>query len=66
MGTFSGVASSLVAGLLADWIVPFVYNIGIVGFRSSLLFWFFVGGLVAMKRLTVVGAVPAVAPGCHG
>ncbi len=60
MGTFSGVASSLAAGLLADWIVPFVYNIGIVGFRSSLLFWFFVGGLVAMKRLTDMAAVPAV------
>ncbi|MCC7035514.1 MAG: hypothetical protein IT179_22060 [Acidobacteria bacterium] len=60
VGTFSGVASSLAAGMLADWIVPFVYNIGILGFRSSMLFWFFVGGLAAMKRLDVARLVPTV------
>lgn len=51
-GTIGGLASSLVAGLLADWIVPFVYNIGIQGFRSSLLFWLFLGGLLALRRFT--------------
>jgi len=59
VGTLSGVASSLVAGLLADWIVPFLYNIGIAGFRSSLLFWLFVGGLVALNRLTAGAVAPA-------
>lgn len=57
-GALGGLAGSLVAGLLADWIVPFVYNIGLVGFRSSLLFWFLLGGLHALGRLTA----PANAP----
>lgn len=61
LGTFSGVASSLVAGVLADWIVPFLYNIGIAGFRSSLLFWLFVGGLVALNRLNAEAAEPVAA-----
>ena len=52
-GTFAGVVASLVAGFLADWIVPFVYNVGIAGFRSSLLFWFFIGGLVVLRRFTI-------------
>ena len=62
LGTLSGVTSSLVAGLLADWIVPFLYNIGIAGFRSSLLFWLFVGGLVALNRLQAGAVEPAAAP----
>lgn len=54
VGVLAGVAGSLVAGLLADWLVPFVYNVGIAGFRSSVLFWFFIGGLLALRRLTEV------------
>jgi O-antigen ligase len=60
MGAMAGLAGSLVSGLLADWIIPFTYNIGVRGFRSSLLFWFFLGGLLAMKRMRSA-AVPAVA-----
>jgi hypothetical protein len=52
VGVLAGLAGSLVAGLLADWIVPFTYNIGLRGFRSSMLFWFFLGGLLALKRIT--------------
>ena len=51
MGVMAGLAGTLVSGLLADWIVPFTYNIGVRGFRSSLFFWFFLGGLLAMKRV---------------
>lgn len=51
VGVLGGVAGSLVSGMLADWIIPFVYNIGIRGFRSSLLFWFFLGGILALKRM---------------
>ena len=58
MGAVAGLAGSLVSGLLADWIVPFTYNIGVRGFRSSLLFWFFLGGLLALKRMRGA-AVPA-------
>jgi O-antigen ligase len=50
-GAVAGLAGSLVSGLLADWIIPFTYNIGIRGFRSSLLFWFFLGGVLALKRI---------------
>ena len=65
VGTLGGVASSLVAGLLADWIVPFLYNIGIAGFRSSLLFWLFVGGLVALNRLMAGAVAPAATSRSH-
>jgi O-antigen ligase len=47
----AGMAGSLAAGFLADWILPFIYNLGIGGFRSSLLFWVFLGAAVAMKRI---------------
>jgi hypothetical protein len=32
-------------------VVPFVYNVGLDGFRSSMLGWLFLGGLVAMEAL---------------
>lgn len=59
VGAIAGLAGSLVAGLLADWIVPFAYNIGLRGFRSSVLFWFFLGGLLALKRITAAAPAPA-------
>jgi len=58
LGAVAGLAGSLVSGLLADWIIPFTYNIGVRGFRSSLLFWFFLGGVLALKRIA-----PEAAPG---
>jgi len=63
VGVVGGLAGSLIAGLLADWIIPFAYNIGIRGFRSSVLFWFFLGGLLAIKRMSLSpNAVLGVAP----
>ncbi|MGQ9768595.1 MAG: O-antigen ligase family protein, partial [Anaerolineae bacterium] len=35
----AGLAGTLVAGMLADWFIPFVYNIGLAGFRASVLGW---------------------------
>jgi hypothetical protein len=32
-------------------IIPFVYNVGVRGFRSSMLFWLFAGGVLAIDRL---------------
>jgi hypothetical protein len=52
IGALGGLAGTLVAGLFADWVVPFVYNIGMDGFRSSVLSWFFLGGLVVIYRIT--------------
>ncbi len=47
-GVFGGLVGMLVAGMLGDWVIPFVYNIGLAGFRSSVLGWVFMGGLVAL------------------
>lgn len=48
VGVVAGLIGTLVAGFLGDWVIPFVYNIGLSGFRSSVFPWFFFGGLVAM------------------
>jgi O-antigen ligase len=50
-GALGGLAGTLVAGIFADWILPFVYNIGLEGFRSSVLGWMFLGGLVSLKQM---------------
>lgn len=44
-------AGSLALMLLADWILPFVYNIGFPGFQASSLVWLFFGGLVGLQGL---------------
>lgn len=41
----------IVAGMLGDWVIPFVYNIGLGGFRASVLGWLFLGGLVALNNI---------------
>jgi O-antigen ligase len=51
VGALGGLAGSLAAGMLGDWIIPFVYNVGMIGFRSSFLFWAFLGGLLALSRM---------------
>lgn len=40
--------------MLADWFLPFVYNIGFGGFQASVLVWLFLGGLMAIENLPVV------------
>lgn len=44
-------AGSLAIMTLADWILPFVYNIGFEGFQASVLVWLFLGGLVALENM---------------
>mgnify|MGYP001149348532 CR=1 FL=1 len=46
-------AGALTLMLLADWILPFVYNIGFHGFQASVLVWLFLGGLVALEQVAV-------------
>jgi hypothetical protein len=36
--------------MLGDWVLPFVYNIGLQGFRTGLLAWLFLGGLVVLEK----------------
>jgi hypothetical protein len=46
-----GLAGTLFAGMLGDWILPFVYNVGLNGFRGSVVAWLMLGGLVALDRI---------------
>jgi O-antigen ligase len=49
-GILSLAVGLLVCGLLADWVLPFVYNIGLAGMRSSVVGWMFMGGLVVLAN----------------
>jgi O-antigen ligase len=50
-GALGGLAGTLAAGMLADWVLPFVYNVGLTGFRASVLGWLFLGGLVSLEQI---------------
>lgn len=56
--TIGGLVGTLVAMVLADWFLPFVYNIGYNGFRTSILAWMFLGGLVALEQLARDESLP--------
>ncbi len=49
-GALGGLAGTLIAGLFVDWVLPFTYNIGMNGLRSSILSWLFLGGLIVIHR----------------
>jgi O-antigen ligase len=50
---------ALIVMLFADWILPHVYNIGFPGFQASVLVWLFLGGLVALERMSTKNAIEA-------
>jgi O-antigen ligase len=50
-GALGGLAGTLIAAMLGDWVLPFVYNVGFDGFRASVLGWLFLGGLVSLERI---------------
>jgi O-antigen ligase len=51
IGVLAGLAGTLVAGMLGDWIFPFVYNIGVRGIHASVIGWIFMGGLVVIQQI---------------
>lgn len=51
-GIVGSVPAMLVAAFMGDWVLPFVYNIGMRGFRASVLGWLFLGGLLVLERQT--------------
>jgi hypothetical protein len=57
-GVLGGLGGTLVAATLADWVLPFVYNIGLNGFRGSILAWLFLGGLVSIEQMLRQQAQP--------
>ena len=49
IAALGGLAGTLVAAFLGDWAIPFIYNIGMEGFRSSGLGWVFLGSMVFLQ-----------------
>jgi hypothetical protein len=47
-GVLGGFVGTLFAMFLVDWFLPFVYNVGFPGFRTSALAWMFLGTLIAL------------------
>ncbi len=50
-GCMGALIATMVSAMLGDWVIPFVYNVGLIGFRGSIFGWFFLGGLVVIERL---------------
>jgi O-antigen ligase len=52
-GALGGLVGSMAAAMLGDWVLPFVFNIGIFGLRASIIFWLVMGGLVAIDQMLI-------------
>ncbi len=50
-GAIGGLAGTMAAAMLGDWLLPFVYNVGLGGFRTGILAWLFLGALVALEEM---------------
>ena len=50
-GALGILAGMIAAGMFGDWVLPFFYNIGLNGFRTSMLGWLFLGGLVSLTQM---------------
>jgi hypothetical protein len=51
-GMLGAIPAVLLAAFMGDWVLPFVYNVGMVGFRASVMVWLFMGGLVAIEQFS--------------
>ena len=52
-GIFAGIIATVVAAFLGDWVLPFVYNVGMTGFRASILPWIFMGGVIFLEQTMI-------------
>jgi hypothetical protein len=50
-GAWGGLVGMVALGMFGDWILPFFYNIGLNGFRTSMLGWLFLGGVVSLEQM---------------
>lgn len=57
-GMFAAWFSIMVIMALADWFLPFVYNLGFEGFQSSVLIWMLFGGTLALEQMARNRAIP--------
>lgn len=51
IAVIGGLVGTLTAGMLGDWVLPFVYNIGLRGLRTSLIGWMLMAGLVVIEQI---------------
>lgn len=58
-GAIGGLAAMIVAGMFGDWVLPFFYNVGLNGFRTSAFGWMFLGGLVSIEQIIKSQNLPA-------
>lgn len=47
----AGWAAALVSMIFGDWVLPFVYNQGIAGFRYAIYSWLFLGLLIVARTM---------------
>ena len=59
VAVIAGTIGCLVAMALGDWLFPFTYTQGIVGFDSAMFNWFFMGLLWALRHSLDSKASPA-------
>lgn len=50
-GVLAGIFATVIAAILGDWVLPFVYNVGLTGFRASILPWIFIGGVISLEQM---------------
>lgn len=51
VASLGGLAGTVFSGMLGDWVLPYVYNIGVDGMRASILAWLFLGGMLVLEQL---------------
>jgi hypothetical protein len=56
VAVLAGTVGCLLAMALGDWLLPFAYTQGIVGFDSAMFNWFFMGSLWALRHSLASGA----------
>jgi O-antigen ligase len=58
-GGLAGLAGMTVAMALGDWVIPFVYNQTLAGFRYTLHSWIILGAVAALASMRDSGAANA-------
>lgn len=51
--TIGATVGTIMLAAMADWVIPFFYNLGMSGFRSAAIGWLFSGALVSVGRLAL-------------
>jgi O-antigen ligase len=50
VAVLAGTAGCVIAMALGDWLLPFAYTQGIIGFDAAMFNWLFMGSLWALKN----------------